>query len=552
MDFRRDLMLERLRHESFDVVIIGGGITGVGCALDAASRGLRTALIERDDFASGTSSKSSKLVHGGLRYLQQREFRLVYKALLERERLRRNAPHLVTLLPFLLPILTKDGLINPKIAKALGSALTMYDVVGGWRCGRLHKKLNAEETFAHFNSLRPDRVAGGYLYMDAEADDARLTMTVARTAALRGAAVANRLALVGVSRTRGALTGVTVSDRESNVEFDISTRSLINATGVWSDDIAAMCSPGAAPTIRPAKGIHITVPRERVGNDVAAVLPVPKDRRSLFVIPHGDVTYLGTTDTDSDDPIDDPQCTPADVAYLLDAFNASTTAHLTVHDVVGTWAGLRPLVIGGSVSDKGSAGRTADLSRRHKVSAHEGVVSVAGGKLTTYRQMAADAVDAVIIELGLSRWEHRSRTKRLRLLGADRFVRRARRNPSYLHCRYGNEAPQVLALIAEDADFAQPLVGGLPYLRGEVVWAVRHEMARTVDDVLSRRTRARLFGRDDAAAAAGDTAHLMAAELGWSSDRCQREVDTFVASIERERSVPGLPEVHHALTGSGS
>jgi glycerol-3-phosphate dehydrogenase len=472
--------------------------------------------------------------------------------LLERERLRRNAPHLVTLLPFLIPIMSKDGLINPKIAKALGSALTMYDAVGGWRCGRLHKKLDADETFAHFTSLRPDRVAGGYLYMDAEADDARLTVTIARTAETHGAAIANRVTMVGVERANGAITGVHVRDNSASAStaraistgpdtFTVRTKSIINATGVWSDSIAAMISPDAPPTIRPAKGIHITVPRHRVGNDIAAVLPVPKDRRSLFVVPHGDLTYLGTTDTDSTDPIDDPQCSHDDVMYLLNAFNASTTAQLNEADVVGTWAGLRPLVIGGSVSDKGSKGRTADLSRRHRVTSHDGVITVAGGKLTTYRQMAADAVDAAAKHVGDN---SRSRTKRLRLIGAAKFDRRCTHVHTHLESRYGKQSADVESLMRKQRELAQPLIAGLPYLRAEVVWAVRHEMATTIDDVLSRRTRARLLARDDAADAARDTAELMAMELGWSDERRDHEVETFITSVRHERDSPGLSEVH--------
>src|SRR3954469_24260232 len=412
--FDRATNLRRLADEQFDVLVVGGGITGAGVALDAASRGLRTALVERDDFASGTSSKSSKLVHGGLRYLQNGDIRLVYEALAERQRLRKNAPHLVKILPFLIPIFSKDGLINPKIARAMGSAMWMYDVTGGARIGKIHQRLRKERALEYMPTLPSDRLAGAYLYYDAQADDARLTLTIARTAALEfDAVVANGCRLTGLTKgANGRLNGATVEADGSTLT--INAAAVVNATGVWADDVRALDEGVHPDSIRPAKGIHITVPWDLVRNDIAVVVPVPRDKRSVFVVPWGDFTYIGTTDTDYDGPLDDPACTPEDVAYLLRAINFSTGGSITSRDVTGTWAGLRPLV------KRASSGRTADLSRRHAVSASpSGVVTVTGGKLTTYREMAADTIDAVVKALGDSVDSvGSSRTKRLRLRGA--------------------------------------------------------------------------------------------------------------------------------------
>ncbi|MFM8649509.1 MAG: FAD-dependent oxidoreductase [Actinomycetota bacterium] len=485
--FVRSAMVEALAAGEFDVLVIGGGVTGLGVAVDAASRGLRTALVERDDFASGTSSKSSKLVHGGLRYLQQGEVRLVYEALHERQRLLRNAPHLVEVLPFMLPILTKDGLVSRKIARALGSALWMYDVTGGWRIGRFHRRLRRTKARELMPTMPAERLASAYVYYDAQADDARLCLSLARTAADLGAVVVNRCAY-----------------RDGAVEADgrripVSARVIVNATGVWNHEV---------PT-RPAKGVHVTVPWNKVRNSIAVVIPVPKDRRSLFVVPWGPRpdgtfthTYVGTTDTDYQGPLDDPQCTRTDIDYVLRALNASVTTGVTEDDITGVWAGLRPLV------KETDDSRTADLSRRHLVTTSEnGVITVTGGKLTTYRHMAEDAVDTACRALGRN---ERCRTKRLRLHGHD-----------------GSREKELARSITENPELEQPLVNGLPYSRAEAVYAARFEMVNTLDDVLSRRTRALIFDRDAARRAARSTAELIAPHLGWSADRIDAEVAAF-------------------------
>jgi glycerol-3-phosphate dehydrogenase len=556
--FERGANLRRLRDANFDVLVIGGGITGCGVALDAASRGLRTALVERDDFASGTSSKSSKLVHGGLRYLQQGEVRLVYEALHERQRLRRNAPHLVKILPFLIPVFVgKDGLISKKLARALGSAMWTYDITGGARIGKIHQRISVDEALAHMPTLPRDRLAPSYLYYDAQADDARLTLTIARTAVIEhGAAVANGCTVRAIRKDeRGRACGATIeADGET---FDISASAVVNAGGVWADDVRALDEPRHPHSIRPAKGIHITVPWSKVRNDIAVVVPVPKDRRSVFVVPWGDLTYVGTTDTDYDGPVDDPQCTADDIDYLLGALNHSMTSSVAREDIVGTWAGLRPLV-----RDAGSE-RTADLSRNHKVmTSDSGVITITGGKLTTYRRMSSDTVDTVVETIGRDRLPGialRSRTKRLPLRGADGFqllVDDAAQasdaldatTVDHLANRYGGEARAIIAMVEARPSLGEPLVAGLPYLKAEAVFAARYEMARTLDDILARRTRARLLARDASADAAVEVAALVADELGWDADERARQVDDYLERTRKERDSAGLPPTH-LLTG---
>ncbi|MDP9074775.1 MAG: glycerol-3-phosphate dehydrogenase/oxidase, partial [Actinomycetota bacterium] len=496
--FDRDRQLARLADEQFDVVVIGGGITGAGVALDAAARGLRTALVEKRDFASGTSSKSSKLIHGGLRYLQQHEFTLVYEALAERQRLLANAPHLVTPMPFLIPIFGRNGVVDHSLARIYSLALWQYDLTGGLRIGKRHRKVSRQEAAAALPTFDLDRLVAGFLYWDAAADDARLTLTVLRTAVVGFGAVAANYTPVAAVET----DPVTQRVRGVRLEDGTAVRAevVVNATGVWSDALRALDEGSSVtPALRPAKGIHLTFPADRLPATMAAVLPGPGDKRSVFVVPWGPFTYVGTTDTDYRGPLDDPQCSPEDVRYVLDAVNGAVTCPVSEHDVVGTWAGLRPLV------RSAKSQRTADLSRRHRISvSSHGMVTVTGGKLTTYRRMAAETV-AKVVEL-LGRGARRSPTKHLRLLGADScqslarpgFAGRLRVDNdtlSHLAGRYGTEARTIIAMTEADPELAKPLVPGLAYLRAEAVYAARYEMAWTLEDVLARRTRALLVAR---------------------------------------------------------
>jgi glycerol-3-phosphate dehydrogenase len=541
--FERDAMLASLRNGGeVDVLVVGGGITGCGVALDAATRGLRTALVERDDFAAGTSSKSSKLIHGGLRYLQQGDIRLVYEALRERFRLRRNAPHLVQILPFMIPVLTKDSVVSRKVARALGMAMWMYDLTGGFRIGKFHKRLSADEAFAHMPTTRRDRLRSAYLYFDATADDARLTLALAQTAAANGATVVNDCEVVGFGEDAGH---VCVRDRLTGDEIVVRAQVVVNAAGVWTDEVRSLHEGVHPGTLRPAKGVHVTVPWDRVRNDIAVVIPVPGDKRTLFVVPWGRLAdgtfrhcYVGTTDTDYSGPLDDPQCTAEDVDYVLRALNAALdrdiTEPLTPGDVTASWAGLRPLVAGADSE------RTADLSRRHVVTTSaDGVVRVTGGKLTTYREMADDTVDVVMKRLGR---KGRSRTKSMRLVGATKLpaLGVTDEGPGHLLGRYGSRAKDVQRLVDDDPSLGEQLVDGLPYLRAEAVYAVRHEMATSLVDVVTRRTRAHLVDREATRRAARDIAELLAPVAGWDKSAVTREVDAYEALCEQEeRSTRG-------------
>lgn len=580
-EFSRQASLKRLESEHFDVLVIGGGITGAGCALDAAARGLSVALVEKGDFASGTSSKSSKLIHGGLRYLQQRRVVLVYEALAERQRLLRNAPHLVGILPFLIPVYTTDGLINPKVARALGTALWAYDLTGGFRIGKKHKRVSKAEALELFPTLPDDRLEHGYIYYDCEADDARLTLAILRTAALsHGAAVANHTSAVGINKDgMGACRSVSVATAEGE-SFDISASVVINAAGVWADEVRLLDDSASGKRLRPAKGIHVALPRELFGNQAAAVIPTGQDDRSIFVIPWGNTTYLGTTDTDYAGDVNSPECSLEDVEYLLKTASDNTTAKISADDILGVWAGLRPLV------KNTKSQSTADLSRRHSVTVSDaGVVTIVGGKLTTYRKMAADAMDEAADYLAQRSASQAkpaktklakgsSPTPKLSLIGAPqelvdnptapatplspvvepvkKFLGSLRDNRpqspteqlfpgelteatvEHLFSRFGTETSRLLELMRERPELARQLHPELPYLAAEVVHAVRAEMAVGLDDVMSRRLRATLLNARASTEMAQDAADLMAAELGWDASHSQAQAQRYRDSIEHE------------------
>ncbi|MHB1710508.1 MAG: glycerol-3-phosphate dehydrogenase/oxidase [Acidimicrobiales bacterium] len=585
--FRRADALGRLASEPFDVLVIGGGITGAGVALDAASRGFRTALVEKDDFASGTSSKSSKLVHGGLRYLQQHEFRLVYENLAERQRLLDNAPHLVAPLPFLIPLFGRSGMVNAGVARVYRTALWAYDLTGGFRIGKLHERVTKDQALAHLPTLRTDRLVAGFLYWDACTDDARLTLAVVRTAVLdHGAVAVNHPRAVSlVTGDGGRVAGARVEAEDRGGEaggggvFDIRASVVVNAAGVWADEVCSLADHDGPDRIRPAKGIHITVPAAAFPCDIAAVIPVAHDHRSIFVVPWGDRVYLGTTDTGWDGPLDDPSCLPEDVDYILDAANAVVTRPITRADITGVWSGLRPLLAAGGEKHPPSE-KTADLSRRHTVTeSPSGVVTVTGGKLTTYRKMAQDTVDAVAGRLG--RRSSACVTKNLLLRGAGAGAGGARRRATaklggiggirataklrgtrgdpavgpeggagtaestaiHLAGRFGTETTSVLAIAEGRPDLLLPLVSGLPYLSAEAVYAVREEMATSISDVLDRRTRARLHDARASASAASHVASLIGPELGWDADRRALEAEAYAAGIDHELRRAGLDPV---------
>jgi glycerol-3-phosphate dehydrogenase len=533
--------LERMREEEFDIAIVGGGVVGTGAALDAVSRGLSVALVEARDLASGTSSRSSKLIHGGLRYLEQLDFPLVREALHERALLLdRIAPHLVRPLPFL-ALLSHRGWERPYI----GAGLVLYDTMGT-AFGRsrgvpAQKHFTRGQTLKKFPALKKDSFTGAIQYYDAQVDDARHTMFVARTAAAYGAQVATRTQAVGFLREGEHVTGVKVVDLESGAgsePIELRARQTINATGVWTDDTQDMVGARGQFHVRASKGVHLLVPRDRIHGDTA--LTIRTETSVLFVIPWGRHWIIGTTDTDWTLDKAHPAASKKDIDYLLDHVNAYLNTPLGHDDVEGVYAGLRPLLAGESES-------TSALTREHIV-AHPvpGLVAVAGGKYTTYRVMAADAVDAAVH--GLEEDVSPSITERVALLGADGYLARwngrhrlaessgvhVARIEHLLH-RYGALVDELLSMIAEDPSLGEALEGSDDYLRVEVVYAATHEGAAHLEDVLTRRTRTSIETWDRGLSAAEPAARLMAGPLGWDAAQIAREVEHYTARVAAER-----------------
>lgn len=545
---RREADLARLARETFDVLVIGGGVTGTGAAVDAASRGLSVALVESSDLASGTSSRSSKLIHGGLRYLEQLDFGLVHEALRERGLLAtRLAPHLVRPMPFLVP-LPAGAWPAPALRAYYGAGVALYDafagLLGRGRGMPMHRHLTASAARRLFPSLREDAIGGAIRYYDAQVDDARLVVTLARTAASLGAAVVTSARAVGFIRSAREVTGATVEDAESGRRFDVAARTVIAATGVWSEEISQMLSPGggarvrAGLRVRASKGVHIVVPRSAISGDAGLILRT--ERSVLFVIPWGGHWIVGTTDTEWDLERSHPAASASDIAYLLGQVNTVLDRPLSASDIEGVYAGLRPLLAGEDES-------TSALSREHAVvEPMLGLMLVAGGKLTTYRVMAADVVDRAVRRLGPG--VPASRTAELPLLGADGYSRLwtnradlARRHGvsagvvEHLLERYGSVALELLELVRAWPELARPIPGAPEYLAAEISYAARAEAALHLDDALARRTRISIEtehrGADSAASAAG----IMGSVLGWNAAQRAREIDFYLARVEAER-----------------
>ncbi|MET8867676.1 glycerol-3-phosphate dehydrogenase/oxidase [Nonomuraea sp. NPDC004580] len=530
--------LERMTAQELDVVVVGGGVVGAGIALDAVTRGLDVALVEARDFASGTSSRSSKLIHGGLRYLEQLNFDLVREALQERALLlQRIAPHLVRPVPFLFP-LTHYGWERPYV----GAGVTLYDTLGfatGLTRGVPgHRHLSRSRALRLAPALKKSAFTGAVQYWDAQVDDARFVMMTLRTAATYGAHVAQRAQVVGFLREGERVTGVRVRDLESGDEFDVRARQVVNATGVWTDDIQELVGGRGQIHVRASKGIHLVVPRDRIHSLTGIILRTEKS--VLFVIPWGRHWIIGTTDTDWTLDKSHPAASRADIDYLLDHVNAILSVPLTRDDVEGVYAGLRPLL-------SGESDETSKLSREHVV-AHPvpGLVMVAGGKYTTYRVMARDAVDAVAH--GLDQRVPRSCTDRIPLVGAEGYqalwnARHRLAQESGLHVariehllhRYGSLIDELLELIKEDPSLARPLEGADDYLRAEIVYAATAEGARHLNDVLTRRTRISIETFHRGVGVAREAAELMAGPLDWDGEQVKREVEYYTKRVEAER-----------------
>lgn len=485
--------------ERYDILVIGGGATGVGTALDAVTRGYATALVEAADFASATSSRSTKLVHGGVRYLQQGNVALVREALAERARLFRNAPHLVDELAFILPVYS--ALALPYYAAGLAS----YDLLAGAANLTRSRALGRRGTLARLPGLRAKRLAGSVRYADAQFDDARLALAVVRTAAARGATVANYVRAESLTKTGGRVDGAILRDRETGDEHRIRARVVVNATGIFADDLRRADEPGATPLLTHSRGSHLVFPREILGGEDALIVPRTPDGRVLFAIPWYGHIVVGTTDLPAPGAALDVAPTVAEIDYLVETVNGYLERPVRRTDALAAFAGLRPLVTGNAGAS------TAQLSREHLVATSpSGLVTVTGGKWTTYRKMAQDAVD-VAARTGSLR-SARCVTADLPLHGATGAARAHLNRPIDPDAIYGSDAADVRELEAAEPSLRTPLAGRLPYRESHVVYAIRSEMARTVDDVLSRRTRARFLDEAAARSAEPRVAALLARE----------------------------------------
>jgi glycerol-3-phosphate dehydrogenase len=536
--------LERMRQEEFDVVIIGGGVNGAGAALDAATRGLSVALVESSDFAAGTSSGSSKLVHGGLRYLEQRNFNLVREALRERGLLlERICPHLAHAVPFLFPLL-KRGWQRPYI----GAGMVLYDNMGG-RSAKVpgHKHFSKKGALKLAPGLKKDYLIGGIQYYDGQIDDARHTVAVARTAAMYGAALATSTRMTGLERDGERVRAVQVQDLETGDAFSIRTRCVVGALGVWTPMLGDLIGKPAEPKVTASKGIHFLVPRDRFESDTGLILQTEKS--VLFVIPWGKNHWvIGTTDTPWKLDPAHTAATQEDIDYLLDHVNEVFERPLTHDDIEGVFVGLRPLV---SAHDQAE---TTQVSREHMIGRPlENLVTIAGGKYTTYRVMAEDVIDAAAKTLGGS--VSPSVTAETPLVGADGY--QALRNSAsrlaadhgltvdqieHLLGRYGSEITTLFELIAAEPELGQPIPGAGEYLRVEARFATTHEGALHLDDTLRRRTRIYFETKDRGVEASRPVAEDMAGVLGWDEERIEREVSHYRSRIDAERAAQGRPD----------
>ncbi len=525
---------QQLAAEKFDILVIGGGITGAGVALDAATRGLNVALVEARDYASGTSSRSSKLFHGGLRYLEQLNFGLVREALHERElMLATIAPHLVKPVYFLYP-LTHRVWERPYVA----AGLTMYDVMAGKKSGSWHKQLTHTGALKLCPALKPDALVGAVRYYDAQTDDARFVLTVIRTAARFGAVVRNSAEVVEFLRAAERVTGARVKDTDTGEEIEIEAEAVINCTGVWTDDIQSLTKGRGRFHVRASKGVHILVPRDRINSEVGLILRTEKS--VLFVIPWSNHWIVGTTDTDWSLDKAHPAATRTDIDYILDHVNKVLSVPLTHDDIEGVYAGLRPLLAGENES-------TSQLSREHAVARPlPGLYSIAGGKFTTYRVMAKDAVDAAAQDL--PRPIPPSTTELVPLVGADGYHALINQTGhlanewgipgwrvEHLLNRYGSLSYEVVELAADDPSLLEPAPGAEEYLRAELRYAATHESAVHLNDILTRRTRISIETAHRGTETAPVAAELVADVLGWDEDAKRAEVEAYAARVDAER-----------------
>jgi len=536
-----------------DLLIIGGGIAGAGIARDAALRGIRTALVERADFGGATSSRSSRLVHGGLRYLEHGDLRLVREASRERHVLLTIAPHLVRPLPFLFPIYA--GARVPAWKVRVG--MWLYDALAGFRNTHLHRWLDRQQVARLEPRLRSKGLRGAALYYDAQTDDARLVIATVRAAARAGAVVANYAEVTSFLKSDGRVRGAAVRDVLTGDRYEVHAHTVVNATGPWVDVLRRHDDSAAPILLRPTKGTHVVVPRARIGHTNAVTLTSPLDGRVMFVLPWGDLSYIGTTDTDDDGPADEARASGADVIYLLRSANALfPDARLAPRDVVSSWAGLRPLL----APDRRLT--PAEVSREHRVvESPSELITIAGGKLTTYRVMAQDVVDVVARRLhaldGRGVEDH-APTDRLPLPGGEtadlavltdaaRSRGASEDEARHLVGHYGSESAAVLNLVERDRSLGEPLIPGRPEIWAEVSFAVEREMAVRLDDVLTRRLHLFHEDPDHGVAVAPAVAARMGELLGWDESRSEGEVAHYTAEVRRAHAI--LPRASREISG---
>ncbi|HEX8995586.1 MAG TPA: glycerol-3-phosphate dehydrogenase/oxidase [Ktedonobacterales bacterium] len=548
--------LDRMASETFDVLVIGGGITGLGVALDAAARGYSVALVEKGDFGGSTSSKSTKLVHGGIRYLPQFDFALVHEALVERGSLLQNAPYLVKPLAFVLPLYedAKKPLGVPftlpggmGLGLMLSVGLLMYDTLAGGRGFPGHRRISVERALTLAPTLRGEGLKEAFIYYDGQTNDTRLVVAALRTATKFGAAITNYAEVTGFEKRDGKLSAAHLHDVIDGRDITIHARHIVNAGGIFAERIMALTGDESKVHVAPSKGVHLVVAADRVGiGDTGVVLPETEDGRILFVLPWEDRAVIGTTDTGTGD-LDHPEATPEDIDYLIRHVNRYLNVNLTRDDLISAFAGYRPLV---SARDKSSA----SLSRTHVVvQENNGLVTIVGGKLTTYRRMAQDTVDVLakrdgmpishptekLLLSGAINWKQArvDLAQRCAEMGLDDDIEAS------LAFNYGSHALEILDLVAENAELGKRLIPDLPFIRAEVLYACRDEMAMRLDDALARRMRIELEDRDRGAGVVTEVANLMAGALGWSPATTTAQIESYTHAVRQSLVDEGLAEM---------
>ncbi|HET8828114.1 MAG TPA: glycerol-3-phosphate dehydrogenase/oxidase [Pelobium sp.] len=506
--------------EEWDVIIIGGGATGLGSAVDAASRGMKTLLLEQSDFAKGTSSRSTKLVHGGVRYLAAGDVQLVYEALRERGLMLQNAPHLVKKQAFVIPCYS----FFEKIKYVVG--LKLYDWLAGKFSFGTSIILNKEKASVALTGVDNTKLKGGVKYLDGQFDDARLALNIAQTAIEQGATVLNYVKVCDLEKTNGLISGVVAQDEETGVTYNLKAKAVVNATGVFVDNILTMDKPGAKPLVKPSQGVHIVLDRSFMPSESALMIPETSDGRVLFAVPWHNYLVVGTTDTPIDSHNLEPVALEEEVNFILQTAGQYLERKPLKEDVLSVFAGLRPL----AAPDK-EAGQTKEISRSHKlILSKTGLITITGGKWTTYRKMAEDTINQVLSQINLG--SKKCVTKNLAIHGSTPI-----KNADHFDY-YGSDAPLIKQMLKENPALQAIIHPKFPYLKGEIVWAIRNEMARTIEDVLARRLRVLFLDAKSALEMAPQVAELIQIELNLDDDAINKQLQSFNALASKYLLIP--------------